>query len=152
MAVFFDDKEVLKGPMEFEKEFSMEEFPLYIKEGAIVPMHIKREYTGLGDRESNGFTTILMYPEKNNSFKYYKPDTKEETTIAYQKNTQDLRITLEGTKIPHILRIHSAISPKEIILDDQKLDSTSWTYDGKEQKIIIKTNGNYEKGIYLIRF
>lgn len=55
---FFDDKEVLKGPMEFEKEFSMEEFPLYIKEGAIVPMHINREYTGLGDRESNGFTTI----------------------------------------------------------------------------------------------
>lgn len=149
---FFDDKEVLKGPMEFEKEFSMEEFPLYIKEGAIVPMLIKRNYTSLGDRTSDGFTTILLYPNKNNSFKYYKPDTKEETTIAYQKNAQELRITLEGTKIPHILRIHSAISPKEIILDGQKLDASSWSFDEKKNKLIIRTNMDYNIGIYSIRF
>ncbi len=149
---FFDDKDVLKGPIAFEREFSLEEFPVYIREGAIVPTDIKRNYTSLGDRTSDGFTTILVYPNKNNSFKYYKPDTKEGTTIAYQKNAQELRITLEGTKIPHILRIHSAIPPKEIILDGQKLVSTSWTYDGKKEKIIIKTKDDYKKGTYLISF
>jgi alpha-glucosidase (family GH31 glycosyl hydrolase) len=149
---FFDDKDVLKGPIAFEREFALEEFPVYIREGAIVPTDIKRNYTSLGDRTSDGFTTFLLYPNKNNSFKYYKPGTKEETTIAYQKNAQELRITLEGAKIPHILRIHSAISPKEIILDGQKLDSTFWIYDGKEEKIIIKTKGNYKKGTYLISF
>lgn len=149
---FFDDKEVLKGPMEFEKEFSMEEFPLYIKEGAIVPMHINREYTGLGDRESNGFTTILMYPEKSSSFIYYQKDSKDRTKISYIKNDGALKVSLEGFRIAHILRIHSIVAPKEITLDGQKLDASSWSFDEKKNKLIIRTNMDYNIGTYSIRF
>lgn len=149
---FFNDKKVLQGPITFEKEFFLEEFPVYIKEGAIVPLNIKRAYTNIGDSNSDGFVTVLIYPHKRNSFIYNKPDTKEETKISYEQNDDELKILLEGEKIPHILRIHSNIAPQEIILDYQKLDLLSWKYDQKNKKIEIRTNADYKNGAYRIKF
>lgn len=148
---FFDDNKVLRGPNTFEREFSLDEFPVYIKEGAIIPMDVKRAYTELGDSTSNGFTTILIYPNEWNDFTYFKPDTREETNISYKRVDKELRVHLEGEKIAHILRIHSNRAPKEVLLDNQKLDSLFWEYDYTTMKITIRTNADYKKGAYRIK-
>jgi len=149
---FFDDKGVLEGPMTFEKEFPMDEFPVFVKEGAIIPLNIKRNYTGLGDSASEGFVTILIFPNTYNSFTYYHSPTNEETEISYQSEKEELKIRLEGKKAPHILKIHASNAPKKIILDGQELPRVSWNYDQELKKISIKTNLDYQEGTYIIVF
>ncbi|MFK5973511.1 MAG: glycoside hydrolase family 31 protein [Flavobacteriaceae bacterium] len=148
---FFGDKKVLQGPTTFERAFSMEEFPVFIKEGAIVPLDIKRAYTNIGDKSSQGFVTILMYPDKHNNFTYYNPDNKEETEISYRREGHTLNVTLQGVRISHILRIQSDSTPKEISLDGRKLGELSWKYNKGSKKIEIKTTAAYKKGAYVIK-
>lgn len=149
---FFDDKGLLEGPTTFEKEFPIEEFPVFVKEGAIVPLDVKRKYTGLGDIASEGFVTILIFPNSQNSFAYYHPRTNEQTKISYRLEKAELKIHIRGTKVSHILRIHSSNPPKNIVLDGQELSFAMWSYDQKLKKIIIKTNLDYDKGNYTIKF
>ncbi|MCF6222464.1 MAG: hypothetical protein L3J34_01920 [Flavobacteriaceae bacterium] len=147
---FFNDKELITGNTAFKKEYPMDEFPVYIKEGAIIPMHIERAYTNIGDENSNGYTTILIYPKDENNFTFYHTDAKGETKISYQQNNdKQLIVSLKGDKIKHILRIHSDTKPKKIVLEGELLPETEiWNYDIAKQKIIIKTQklnkGNYE--------
>ncbi|MEN8193270.1 MAG: TIM-barrel domain-containing protein [Bacteroidota bacterium] len=149
---FFDDKKLYEGNKSFEMEFPIDEYPVFIKEGAIIPMDIKRNYTKIGDMDSEGYTTILIYPSTYNSFTFYHPDSKNKTDIYYDNSDSGLDIKLDGSKIPHILNIHSSTKPISIELDKEILDSTSnWNYNSKYQKIIIKTD-DYVNGIYRIIF
>ncbi len=150
---FFNDTELINGDTTFTRAYPMDEFPVFIKEGAIVPMNIKRDYTNIGDKDSEGFLTILIYPKKENSFEYYHPDTIAETNIHYSLNDEnEWSFNIIEAKIPHILKIHSDLSPSIITLDGvQILKGVKWKYDVSSQKIIIKTR-NYLKGNYKIRF
>ncbi|MEM9144258.1 MAG: glycoside hydrolase family 31 protein, partial [Bacteroidota bacterium] len=149
---FFDDREVLEGPSAIERSFSLEEYPVYVKEGAIVPLDVKRAYTGLGDYTSKGYVTVLMYPKGSNSFTYFQPDTLEETHISYEQEKNGLRVFLEGNTIPHILRIHSERKPKKVSLNNREVDAESWNYNRIENKIIIKTRADQGKITYAIVF
>ncbi len=51
---WYDDQEIIEGPLTFERDFPLEEYPVYIREGAIIPMHIERSYTRIGDENSQG--------------------------------------------------------------------------------------------------
>ena len=150
---FFDDNEPIDGEVDIEREFPMDEFPVYIKEGAIVPMDIKRSYTGLGNGDSEGFTTILVYPQSENSFDYFHTDTEGKTTISYEEKAGTLKLSLEGTKFPHILRIHSNSKPQSVTLDGKQLEKeVFWNYDHQDHKILIKNGSGYGKGAYKIKF
>ena len=150
---FFNDNEPIEGEVDIEREFPMDEFPVYIKEGAIVPMDIKRSYTGLGNEDSDGFTTILVYPQSENSFIYYHTDTKGKTTISYKKTAGSLKLSLEGTKFSHLLRIHSNSIPESVSLDGKLLEKeVSWNYDDQNHKLVIRNGSGYGKGVYKIKF
>src|SRR5438552_10699105 len=47
----FDDRDVLKGPAAVTRDFPLDEFPVFVREGAVVPLKVKRPYTGLGDQD-----------------------------------------------------------------------------------------------------
>jgi alpha-glucosidase (family GH31 glycosyl hydrolase) len=148
---FFHDTKLVEGEQTFEREYPMDEFPVYIKEGAIIPMNIERDYTRIGGLNSKGFTTILMYPKGENSFVYYHTDMKGETKISYELE-KTLKVYLQGDKIAHILTIHSARKPNTIMLDGNNIQKNKdWEYDLSKQKIIIKTK-KYSKGNYEINY
>ena len=150
---FFNDRELIDGAIEIVKEFPMDEFPVYIKEGAIVPMDIKRSYTGLGNEGSEGFTTILVYPKGENSFVYHHLDTVGETTISYETTDGVLRLSLEGTKFSHLFRIHANRAPEKITLDGHLLEKgLQWEFNPQKNKLIIKSGKEYTKGNYAIIF
>ena len=150
---FFNDKDLLEGEVNIEREFPMDEFPVYIKEGAIVPLDIKRAYTGLGDLNSEGFTTFLVYPKAENSFIYYHTDTVGETNISYQMADDKLKLSLVGTKIPHLFRIHANRAPIKITLDGHLLQKgLQWEFNSQKNKLIIKSGKEYTKGNYEIIF
>jgi len=150
---FFDDVELIPGDQTIEREFAMDEFPVFVKEGAIIPLNIERSYTNIGDKNSKGFTTILIYPKEENSFTFYHTDTRGKTEISYkQVEDNKLIVNLKGAQIQHIFRIHSEFTPKKVIRDGSILiQSEDWSYDHKNQKVIIKTT-NYKDGNYEIQF
>jgi alpha-D-xyloside xylohydrolase len=146
----FDDKVVIEGPVTFEREFPLEEYPVYIREGAIVPMDIKREYTRIGNQNSTGYLTLLIYPNGKNEFTVYHPDKSGSTSVSVTDDSEKISVTLENIHKPHILNINIPAKPKKVELDHVLLqDSVNYNFDQKLNKLIIKTD-NYLIGNYLI--
>ena len=147
---FFEDNNLIEGTQTIEMEFPIDEYPVFVKEGAIIPMNIKRSYTKIGDKDSEGYTTILIYPLNKNSFTYYHTDNITKTEISYTNNDNELFIELSDAKISHILNIYTERKPSRIELDGKILDKdVNWNYHPLKHKLIIKTN-DYKKGTYKI--
>ncbi|KAA3660160.1 MAG: glycoside hydrolase family 31 protein, partial [Calditrichaeota bacterium] len=70
---FFDDSRIFTGDQTIEKEFPLDEYPVFVREGAIIPLNVERSYTGFGDRASHGYTTVLIYPDTLNQFTLSDP-------------------------------------------------------------------------------
>jgi len=147
---FFNDKVVIQGPATLDRDFPLDEFPVYIREGAIIPMDIKRDYTGIGDKNSDGYLTLLIYPDGKNQFTVHHPDKSGSTKVDFEENPEQLIVSLEGIHKPVILTINLVAKPMKVELDNGLLlDSVDYNFDGKRNKLIIKTK-SYNIGIYTI--
>jgi len=147
---FFDDKQVVEGPAKLEKKFPLEEFPVYIRDGAIIPMDVKRDYTGLGDKNSEGYLTVLIYPNGRNNFTVHHPDKSGSTVIDVTEDPEKIVISLEGVHKPHILRINIDSEPNKVELDNAVIsEPADYSFDSTHNKLIIKT-GDYITGRYTI--
>jgi alpha-glucosidase (family GH31 glycosyl hydrolase) len=146
----FDDKNVIDGPAKIEREFPMNEYPVYIREGAIIPMDVKRDYTGIGNKDSDGYLTLLIYPEAINEFTVYHPDKSGSTKIVVEDLKDVIKITLEGLHKPHILNIKMISPPHQVELDGVILsDSSDYQFNALKNKLIVKTD-KYQIGHYVI--
>jgi len=147
---FFNDKEVIHGPVRFEREFPLDEYPVYIREGAILPLDIKRDYTGIGDKNSEGYLTLLIYPDGKNDFTVHHPDQSGSTSIVVEDDPEKINISLGDVHKSHILKINLNAKPKKVELDNKiLLESVNYNYDEKLNKLIIRTD-NYRTGKYII--
>lgn len=146
----FNDQEVIDGPVTFEREFLLDEYPVYIREGAIVPMNITRDYTGIGDQNSEKFLTFLIYPDRKSEFTVYHPDKSGRTSVVVEDHPEQINISLNGIHKPVILNINLETKPKKVELDHiPLLDSVNFNFDKKRRKLIIRTV-NYSTGEFEI--
>ncbi|MCK5134199.1 MAG: hypothetical protein KAR19_00310 [Bacteroidales bacterium] len=147
---WFDDKEIIAGPVTFEREFPLEEYPVYIREGAIIPMHIERPYTRIGDENSRGYLTVRVYPDGNDTFTIHHPYSGNSTSITVEETEGSIKIVFHGLKQPHILHLHLSSHPQKVQLDNQLFsDSVDYHFDVEQSKLIIKTD-DYSIGEYTI--
>lgn len=149
---WFDDNKVIEGPTTFKREFPLDEYPVFIKEGAIIPMDIKRSYTGIGSEKDDGFLTFLVYPnDDTQSFKINR-EYEHSSTLTYFNEDEYLAIYLLGEKTPHILNIHMKNKPSAIELDGTELlEHTGFSWDEQNKKLRIKTD-KYGEGNYKIYY
>ena len=149
---WFDDTKLIEGPTTFEQEFPLEEYPVFIKEGAIVPMNIKRAYTGIGKPEDEGYLTFLIYPDlEESNFEVFREKDKS-TVLTYKNSGKNLQVEISGKQIPHILNIFSQDKPSNITLDGKlRLEGVDYEYNPETKKLKIKTS-TYSKGQYLIQY
>lgn len=148
----FNDREVLQGPQQITRDFPLDEFPVFVRDGAIVPLKVTRPYTGFGDQESADFTTWLIYPNGRSEFTLWHPEThpKPETTTVRVDSGSTLRIEFSGKHAPHILRILAQTKPARVTLDGNALpEGQAWKFDGAQQRLII-VKREYANGTYLI--
>ena len=148
----FDDREVLQGPQQVTRDFPLDEYPVFVRDGAIVPLKVTRPYTGFGDRDSADFTTWLVYPNGQSEFTLWHPEThpKPQATTVRVNSGPPLKIEFSGKHAPHILRISAREKPRSITLDGRDLpEGEAWKFDAEGKRIIIKTR-EYETGAYLI--
>lgn len=141
---FFDDKVLLEGtkPITFEKEYPLEEFPVYIREGAIVPLNIERSYTGLGSESNKGSLTWLIYPGVNNHFTLHHPGKSGSSTVSMENFPDRIELNLKEMKKSSIFNIHMDKMPSGVSFSGKELtDSADYQYDAKKLKLEVKISG-----------
>ena len=149
----FDDRDVLHGPRQLTRDFPLDEFPVFVRDGAVIPLKVTRPYTGFGDRDSADFTTWLIYPNGQSEFTLWHPEShpEPEATTVKVVSGQGLKIEFKGKHEPHILRILVDKEPSDISLDGHHLpEGEGWRFDTDTRRVIIKTR-DYAEGAYLIK-
>ncbi|WP_232834986.1 TIM-barrel domain-containing protein [Pleomorphovibrio marinus] len=149
---FFDDMDLLEGGQRLERDFPLKEFPVYVKEGAIIPMHISKSYSGIGEARDKGKLTLLCYPgSEYSAFTVYR-EQEESTKVELLPGSKSLKVNLSGKKTPHVLRIKLEGSPKVVNLDGASLASEEdFSYDLSRKQLVIRTE-EYQVGEYLIEW
>lgn len=152
---WFDDAEAVEGPVEFTRDFPMDEFPVYIRDGAIIPMRIEREYTGIGARDWGGYVAWNLYPANGagRRFELFHPeDNGRSSTSARVTGGNPAHVQFEGVHTPHILRIFAESKPGSVMLDGNALaEGQAWSYDPARKRLVVRTD-SYTNGHYEIRF
>ncbi len=147
---WYDDTKVLEGNTTFTRSYPMNEFPVYIKDGAIIPMNISRAYTGIGDETWAPYLTLNIYPSGKSSFTVYHTDKSGEITVTVEEGTP-MKITLDGVVKPHLLRILSFKQPVKITYNNVPMQEDTWEYHAEQQRLIIR-NTAVASGIYLVYY
>ncbi len=147
---FFRDDEVVSGPAQCRRKFPLDEFPVFVREGAVIPLKVTRAYTGFGDSNSSGFTTWLVYPYGKSRFTLWHPESHpqpEKTTVTVESGPS-LKIGFSGRHEPHILRILMPTRPAHVRRDGVELaQGEAWQFDRARQRLIIKVR-DYAQGEY----
>ncbi|HNR31366.1 MAG TPA: glycoside hydrolase family 31 protein [Candidatus Hydrogenedentes bacterium] len=149
---WFDDARVIEGPVTFTREFPLDEYPVYVRDGAIVPMYVERAYTSIGDRDWKGFLALNLYPDGgDHTFRVRHPDDNgRSATDVTMRGRAPLLVRLDGAKQPHILRVLAASKPAGVSLDGVVLDEgVAWRYDPESRRLIVRTTA-YSTGEYEI--
>jgi alpha-glucosidase (family GH31 glycosyl hydrolase) len=143
---FFDDAEVIQGPTAITTDFPMDEYPVYVREGAIVPMQISRNYTGIGEKDWEDFLTLNIYPDGKNQFTVHHTDKSGALDVAVEKS-DDLKVILKGDGKAHRLRIFAEAKPSSVTRGDVAF--SDWSYDAEDKRLIISSETPWT-GIYQI--
>lgn len=134
----FDDTDVREGPLTFVSEYPLDEFPVFIEDGAIFPLDVKRPYTGFGDRDSEGLLTWCIWPHGESSH-FFMHDETRHSRVTCTVRGDGTDIVLEGEAHPHILRVYCEARPSEVRLNDQALSEGGvWRYDAADRRLWIR--------------
>ncbi|WP_175414970.1 glycoside hydrolase family 31 protein [Nibricoccus aquaticus] len=152
---FWDETQTTQGPARvtwFKGWNARTKFPLYIKEGAIIPMEISNAESGFGSAESAGFVTLAMWPMVRGSSEFVLHDTEAPVRISAAWNASDeLTVSWSATKRNHLLRMHlnTKKAPAGVTAGGQSLKAQSslqafraggegWFFDAPTQKLWVK--------------
>ncbi|MDX8339638.1 glycoside hydrolase family 31 protein [Draconibacterium sp. IB214405] len=120
--VKYDGKTTLNwGDEEFTRKW---EFPVFVKEGAVIPLEIKNDVIGFGNEYSSEFITLAIWPEAEAENKFILNDREGEVPIVTNwKNKNELKISWTDSSKDYLLRVHLSenITPEKIYSGNQQL-------------------------------
>ena len=138
--------------------------PIFIRQGAILPMQVERDYTGHGTAESRGSLTVVVYPDEVAPITFrYRPDASS-PWITFSSSVSNQRLTLTadpelpgqprdlpGRALGRARPSPSAAFGATVTVNqggnmpdaDSEVaangtDASSWFYDAAAQRLIIK--------------
>ncbi len=135
----FDERESVTGPATITRDFPLDEYPVYVREGAIAPLNVSRAYTGLGDRDSEGHITWLIHPGGEHSFTLYHTDGSGRTTLTTAARPDALEVSLDGMTATHILRIFAERAPGAVYFDGEPVARELWRYDSDRNVLWVRS-------------
>ena len=147
---------LLAGGQEIEREFSLDEYPVYIKSGTIIPMysHVKNlakepyvlEWAIFPGNEG----AASLYQDAGDSKNYDREFATTGITSKTQDRTQ--KIIIEARKgsysgmpniVNHVVKLYGVEMPEQIILDGESLtysflpEKNKWFYNGNDLSVNI---------------
>jgi hypothetical protein len=81
---YWRPREVVSGTLTRAVPFGKE--PIFIANGAMIPLDVSRDYTGHGTPASAGSLTVLVYPKAESSFRY-RDDAAERWVVLSARKT-----------------------------------------------------------------
>ncbi|MBI2425264.1 MAG: glycoside hydrolase family 31 protein [Candidatus Hydrogenedentes bacterium] len=149
---FFDDAEAIAGGTPFTRTYPMNEFPVFVRDGAILPMNIERDYTGIGGKDWAGHTTFNVYPGQDGSFSIFDTKDQAETTLSVAKQDAQLTLNFEGKSVPHILYVRSDAKPATVTSSAGPLtEGAQWQYNAEKKRVIVRSANPTDNG-YVIGY
>ncbi len=95
--------------------------PLFVRAGAIVPLQVGDDVTGLGTAASEGALTVLVYPAAEaSSFALHDGDDAV-TTVTAQASGAEIEVGFSRTLATTILRVRTDSMPTAVRLGSQDL-------------------------------
>jgi len=136
----FWSNKVSDGSTTINQTYPLNEFPLFLKTGAIIPMNITNDYSGVGDSTLTGKQTILIVADKEKTqYNFYRPigDGIEYDSIKITYDGQSNELIVEGNnKLPYAFLIQKVTKPIEVNNADE------WNYNESKQELLILKKGN----------
>ncbi len=161
---FWDD-EILEGGQKTRWfkgwKDSKWKFPVYVKEGAVIPMEIKNNVSGFGGEYSKGFITLAMWPQAGAENSFVLNDREGPVPVKTNWAKRDeINLSLTGSEKDYMFRIHlhNGLMPENIYLNKNKLrryeaeekfkgsGTDCWFYDPGTKKLWIKKFNNNKSG------
>ncbi len=147
----FDDRRLLEGGKPMRRTFPLAEYPVFVRDGAILPMNISRSYSGIGEESWSGYLTLNIYPRGKSSARVVHADGSGLLEVEVSEGNP-LEIRLQGSGKPHRLRILVPSPPAAVTCDGQSLAAgKDWDYIPEQARLII-TRKNPVSGNYRIRW
>ena len=86
------------GSLLRNKQYTLDKYPLFIRAGAIIPMHVVNDVTGHGSKESKGKQTVIIYPEGITQYTFHRPQGPgvEYEDVRFRVNEQERSISVES--------------------------------------------------------
>jgi len=135
---YWDEDSLLAPGAKFTVQVPLDRIPVYLRAGAIIPMHVTRDLTGHGDATSANRETVIVYPYGRSSFLYHRPSG---SGVAYD----DVRIKMDeksgslsvsgSSSLPWRLRVKSFSAPSSVEGAD------AWSYDEDAKWVVIDKQG-----------
>ncbi len=154
---FWDEDEITEGKQTImwseSEEDGLWSFPLYIREGAIIPMDVENEISGFGWNQKGEFITLAIWPEYLGSSEFVLNDLEGSVEIIVDWQEKDkLLISLSETKMNYIFRLHINDSKPPLSISSGSIDITEvsnkklfrsrdnseWHYDSEENNLWIR--------------
>ena len=135
---YWDETKVFDGGTSTNYSVPLDQYPVFIKAGAIIPMNVKNIVTGHGDNNSTGKTTLVIYPFGKSSLTYHHPSGEgtDYSNISIVVDESSGTIDVDGNVfLPYRIRVKSFVVPSSVIGVD------SWYYDTAGQYVVIDKQG-----------
>jgi alpha-D-xyloside xylohydrolase len=162
---FWTDEKIT-GEREITWNGDLYKFPMYVREGAIIPMEVKNSVSGFGTERSAGYVTVSIWPKSTGESSFILHDTERPVTITVKQSVgKQLDIKWSASKKKYIFRlnIEDERKPKKIVSTTNILPAFSgfssfnnsnndgWYYDGAKQKLWIRTRSAAQNSIKIYR-
>ena len=152
------------GPATVKLEVPLAEFPVLVRQGAIIPMQVSRPYTGAGDRWSANYTTLDIYPGASGEYDLYREPDLALTHLTTQGSLPGtVTVSIKGLPRPapsanakapglakraYLLRVLAPTAPKSVTLGGKPLAKlalaawvkapSGWRYDPAAHRLWVK--------------
>ncbi len=168
---FWNEKEIFEGKTSFEwgseEDLRGLEFPVFIKEGAVIPMDIKNDISGFGNEYSSDFITLAIWPEPETENTFVLKDREGKVPIVTNwENNDEIKISWIDSAEDYLLRVHlkDGVTPDKIYSGNQQLQKSAGYesfsqaktnvcfFDKKSNNLWIKAISKDNMGLIKIRF
>ena len=104
---FWNEKNIIEGNQTLTWYSPLWQFPLFIREGAIIPFMVGNSVTGFGWEQKGDFITLAIWPKLLGLSEFVLDDLEGPVKINVDwQNQEEILISLSETKMDYIYRIH----------------------------------------------
>lgn len=156
---YWDTRDVVSGTLSGQAP-SLGREPIFIANGAIIPMDVSRPYTRHGTAASAGSLTVVVYPKGDSSFRYRDDEANRWIVFSAHQTADRLELSASaGLSQPVLYRVERLAAPPSAVgicgaavivnggggaaaaaSEDAVNGSSSpaWFYDAAAQRLIVK--------------